>query len=161
MKARAAFLFSCVLSLFVLSAVLTAQQIPNSDGNYQQLRSIALQPTGIAVENVTLKRDAATFVLKSGSLCFVTPVNNKVTGAVFVGEGKLLLDPPIASERAILSVLSKEKEYAESFDHAVLRFTDGTYDELKGAGKPTNTACDLALLRNSAKVMRKDLNYNL
>ena len=100
-------------------------------------------------------------MLGSGTLCFVAPVNNKVTGAVFVGQGKLLLAPPIASERAIPSILSKEKEYSESFDHAVLRFTDGTYDELKGAGKPSNTACDLALLRNSAKVMRKDLNYNL
>ena len=111
--------------------------------------------------NIILKRDAATFLLKTGALCFVAPVDNEVTGAVFVGDGKLLLDPPIASERAILSVLTKEKEYAESFDHALPPFTDATYDELKGAGKPTNTACDLALLRNSAKVMRKDLNYNL
>ncbi len=72
-------------------------------------------------------------MLKTGALCFVAPVDNEVTGAVFVGDGKLLLDPPIASERAILSVLTKEKEYAESFDHALPPFTDATYDELKGA----------------------------
>jgi hypothetical protein len=136
MKARAAVPLGCVVSLLLLSIVLTAQQTPNSDGNYQQLRNIALQPGGITIENVTLKRDAATFQLRSGTLCFVAPVNNKVTGAVFVGEGKLLLDPPVPSERAILSVVSKEKEYVESFDHLVLRFTDGTYDELKSAGKP-------------------------
>jgi len=161
MKARAAFPIGCVASVFLLFSVLAAQQTPNSDGNYQQLRNVALQPAGITIENVTLKRDAATFQLKSGTLCFVVPVNNKVTGAVFVGEGKLLLDPPIPSEHVILSVLSKEKEYAESFDHLVFRFTDGTYDELKSAGKPGGAGCDLALLHNSAKVMRKDLNYNL
>jgi hypothetical protein len=32
-------------------------------------------------------------------------------------------------------LLSKEKEYSENFDHLGLRFTDGTYDELKSAGK--------------------------
>jgi len=161
MKARAAFPIGCVASVFLLFSVLTAQQTPNSDGNYQQLRNIALQPAGITIENVTLKRDAAAFQLKSGMLCFVVPVNNKVTGAVFVGEGNLLLEPPIPSERASLTVLTKEKEYAESFDHLVLRFTDGTYEELKAAGKASGSGCDLALLRNSAKVMRKDLNYNL
>lgn len=161
MKARAAFPIGCVVSAFFQFGILTAQQTPNSDGNYQQLRNIALQTGGITVENLTLKRDAATFQLKSGMLCFVAPVNNKVTGAIFVGEGKLLLDPPTPSERAMLSVLSKEKEYAETFDRLVLRFTDGTYDELKSAGKPTSSTCDIVPLRNSAKVMRKDLNYNL
>lgn len=161
MKACAAFLLGCVVYFSLLFSVLAAQQTPNSDGNYQQLRNIALLPGAINVENLTLKRDAATFVLRTGTLCFVAPVNNKVTGAVFVGEGKLLVDPPIPSERDVLSVLSKEKEYAESFDHLVLRFTDSTYDELKSAGKPGGAGCDLALLRNSAKVMRKDINYNL
>ena len=43
----------------------------------------------------------------------------------------------------------------------MLRFTDGTYDELKGAGKQATGTCDAAPLRNSAKAMRKELNYNL
>jgi len=43
----------------------------------------------------------------------------------------------------------------------VLRFTDGTYDELKGASKQATGTCDAAPLRNSAKAMRKELNYNL
>jgi len=161
MKLRAAFPLGCYLVTALLSSVVLAQQTPNSDGNYQQLRNIALQSGGSAIDKVTLKRDAATFQLNSGVLCFVTPVNNKVTGAVFVGDGKLVLNPPIASERASLAVLTKEKEYAETFDHLVLRFTDSTYDELKSAGKPSAGSCDIALLHNSAKAMRKELNYNL
>jgi hypothetical protein len=159
MKASAAVSLGCVI--LCLSSIHFAQTTPNSDGNYQQLRNIGLQSGGITVENVRLKRDAATFLLNSGTLCFLAPVNNKVTGAVFVGDGKFLLEPPTASERAALSVLSKEKEYSESFDHLVLRFTDGTYDELKAAGKPGGAACDPAPLRNTQKVLRKDLHYNL
>src|SRR5215813_3533748 len=75
--------------------------------------------------------------------------------------GKLILEPPIASERASLSVLTKEKEYTESFDHLVLRFTDNTYEEIKSAGKSASRPCDPLLLRNSAKAMHKELNYNL
>jgi hypothetical protein len=160
MKLSAAVSLSSVFC-FCFSAHLFGQTTPNSDGNYQQLRNIALQSGGITVENVRIKRDAATFVLNTGTLCFVTPVNNKVTGAVFVGDGKLLLDPPIASERASLSVLTKEKDYAETFDHLVLRFTDNSYDELKSVGKPASVPCDVNLLRNSARVMRKEVNYNL
>ena len=161
MKVDTAILFGSVLSWCLFVGILAAQTVPNGDGYYQQLRNISLQGESIAISNVTLKRDAATFQLNSGMLCFVTPVNNKVTGAVFVGEGKLLLDPPVAAEHASLSVLTKEQEYSERFDHLVLRFTDGTYDELKSAGKPATGSCDPALLRNSAHAMRKELNYNL
>ena len=73
----------------LLCATVFAQPTPNIDGNYQQLRNLGLQTGGISVEKVTLKRDAATFQFNSGVVCFVTPVNNKVTGAVFVGDGKL------------------------------------------------------------------------
>jgi hypothetical protein len=154
--------FSVVILLVVLGACFAIAQVtPNADGNYQQLRTITLSGESIAADGITLKRDAATFQLKSGTLCFTKPVNDKVTGAVFVGEGRLLLDPPLPSEQASLSVLTKEKEYSETYDHMVLRFTDDTYNELKRAAKPANGGCDLDLLRNGQKAMRKDLHYNL
>jgi hypothetical protein len=161
MKARAAVTYSCWLWVCLVSTAFYAQTTPNSDGNYQQLRNITLQPGGIAVQNVTVKRDAATIHFDSGMLCFVAPVNNKVTGAVFTGEGKLLLDPPTPSERAMLAVLSKEKEYAEPFDQLVIRFTDGTYDELKSAGPAATASCNADPLHSVAKALRKELHYNL
>src|SRR5215469_3333565 len=57
---------------------------PNSDPTYQQLRNITLSGESIGVSNLTLKRDAGTFHLRSGTMCFVNPVQGKVTGAVFV-----------------------------------------------------------------------------
>jgi hypothetical protein len=54
---------------------------PNADPTYQQLRNISLGSEAVRIENVDLKRDAATFHLHSGNLCFVAPVNGKITGA--------------------------------------------------------------------------------
>jgi len=145
----------------LLSGQVAGQLSPNADSTYVQLRNVALQPQGIAVDKITLKRDAATFQLNSGTICFVGPVRDKVTGAVFTGEGRLLLNPPLTSERVSLSFLTREKEYSESFDQLVLRFTDRTYEEIKAAGKPGGAACDPSLLRNSEKAARKELRYNM
>jgi len=88
MKARATLLVPTLGFLGLFCSTLFSQTTPNSDGNYQQLRNIALQSNGISIENVTLKRDAASFLLNSGTLCFVAPVNNRVRGAVVVGDGQ-------------------------------------------------------------------------
>jgi hypothetical protein len=145
----------------LLSGQIAAQLSPNADSTYVQLRNVAVQPQGVTVNKIMLKRDAATFQLNSGTICFLNPIRDKVTGAVFVGEGRLLLSPPLPSEQASLSVLTRENEYSESFDQLVLRFTDYTYVELKAAGKPGGAACDPAVLRNSEKASRKELRYNL
>jgi hypothetical protein len=152
---------SCVLLLAILSASLALAQTPNGDGDYQLLRNIAMGSEAVTVSNVTLKRDAATFQLNSGTVCFLSPVRGKVTGAIFVGEGRLLLTPPLPSEERSLSLLSKEKEFSESFSQLVLRFADGTYDELKKAGSTASSSCDPGLLRDSQNAARKKLHYNL
>src|SRR6516162_4909303 len=96
----------CYLFLVViLSGGWAITQAQNADGTYQQLRNVALGGEAITVNNATLKRDAATFQLNSGTLCFLSPVQGKVTGAVFVGEGRLLLTPPLPSEQRSLALL--------------------------------------------------------
>ena len=60
----------------------------NSDPVYQQLRQQAKSEQEFAgayasVNNLSLKRDAATFVLRSGEIYFVTPVEGRITGAVW------------------------------------------------------------------------------
>ena len=92
----------------------------------------------VSVTNFDLKRDAGTFHLRSGTVCFVAPVQGKVTGAVFVGDGNFVLDPPIEVERKSLKLLTKETEFSEKFEHLVLRFTDSTYDDIKKGGNPAS-----------------------
>jgi hypothetical protein len=137
-----------------------APNAPNSDPTYQQLRNLTLGGEAVSVHNFDLKRDAATFHLRSGTVCFVTPVQGKVTGAVFVGDGNMVLDAP-SSERGTLKLLTKEDEFSESFSHLVLRFTDNTYDELKKAGGTASGGCDAGLLQDSQHTTRKKLHYNL
>src|SRR5947208_13208744 len=66
----------------------------NSDPIYQKLRNVGLSGEAVSVNALTLKRDAATFHLRTGTFCFLAPVDGKVTGAIFVGDGNLILDPP-------------------------------------------------------------------
>ncbi len=151
-----------LLSVLLVAVSQGIDQSPNSDATYQQLRTISLGAEAVAVNNFTLKRDAATFELNSGTVCFLQTVQGKVTGAVFVGEGRLLLTPPIPSEERSLSLLTREKEFSESFNRLVLRFTDGSYDEIKKAGKPGSVAsCDAGLLSDTQHTTRKKLHYNL
>jgi hypothetical protein len=134
---------------------------PNSDPFYQQLRNLTLSGESVGVSNFRLKRDTATFNLRSGTVCFVTAVNGKVTGAVFSGDGNLVLDPGIESERASLKLLTKENEFSETFEHAVFRFTDATYDELKKAGPAGGGSCDAGLLKDTQNTTRHKFKDNM
>lgn len=125
----------------------------------QSLRNLTLSGDGVSVSNVELKREAGTFHLRSGSVCFVGAVNGKVTGAVFTGDGNFSLVPP-ESERGMLKLLTKEDEFSENFSQMVLRFTDSSYDELKKAGT-SGGGCDAGPLKDSQHTMRHKLKDHL
>ena len=127
---------SCVFIVFFLvicCAGLYAQRPANANTYYQQLRSLSPSGDVIAVNNLVLRRDAATFTLRQGNVAFYTAVNGKVTGAVFKGEGHLHITPPTAEERHNLSLFNHREEFDEDFDEVVLRFTDTTAEELRKA----------------------------
>lgn len=162
-RAFLALLSALVFSVNGTAAHAQSQPAPaaNSDGVYQQLRNIQLSGEAVSVSNVTLHRDAGTFHLRSGTVCFLPPVQGKVTGAVFAGEGNFVLDPPIAVERHHLRLLTKDSEFSEVFSQMALRFTDSTYDEIKKAAGPASGSCDASILRDSQNAMRKKMHYNL
>ncbi len=133
----------CCLAVFVIAAIGETSPAANQDPVYKALRN--LKPSGeiLTLDKVVLKRDAATYTL-SGSVCFMPPVEGKVTGAVFSGSGTFSMEPPLKVEKISLSRLTKQAQIDEEFEHLVLRFTDDTYDELKkspGAKASTGT-CD-------------------
>jgi len=146
----------------VPAAAQNATPGPNSDPTYQALRNLTLGAEAVSVSSLDLKRDAGTFHLHSGTICFVPPVQGKVTGAVFVGDGNFVITPP-PSEMGMLKLFTKENEFSENFSHLVMRFTDSTYDEIKKAGGAASGACDTGLFRESQNAMRHGqmLKYNL
>jgi hypothetical protein len=143
---------------------------PNADAVYQRLRTLGDAPTfsGVAkVNNLVLRRDAMTLTLQSGALHFLAPVENRVTAAVFIGDARMELTPPNDTEKRSLSIFTGGPSLAEDVDGMILRFTDKTYDEIKGSPKATFTADAAApgdvqdAYRKHVSSVRKDLRTNL
>jgi hypothetical protein len=162
--ARALAILSTLLVVMLAGPASFAQSAgpaAGSDPTYQALRNLTLGGESVSVNNLELKRDAGTFHLRSGTICFVTPVNGKVTGAVFSGDGNFVLEPPTASERNSLKLLTKENEFSENFSQMVLRFTDSTYDEIKKSGSAGTGGCDGGPLKDTQHTTRHKLKTNL
>jgi hypothetical protein len=84
-------------------------QVANSNKDYLQLRNISTSDEVIEVNNLVLKRDAGVFTFKSGYFFFLAPVEGKITGAVFLGEGTFSLRPPLEAERRNLLLLGAQR----------------------------------------------------
>ncbi len=113
------------------SVRIRAEQSPNTNALYHQLRSLLPNGAMIPAENLVIKRDAATFTFTHGEFALFGEVNGHITGAVFGGTGHFHLTPPTPTERHSLEILTKRGEYDEDFTQVVFRFTDGTADELR------------------------------
>ena len=162
MASRSTLATAILLTSFLpLYAADNPSPAANSDPTYQQLRNLTLGGEAVRVTNFVLKRDAGRFNLRSGTVCFVAPVQGKVTGAIFTGDGNFVLDPVQESERKSLKLLTKEDEFSENFSQAVLRFTDSTYDDIKKGGSPASGGCDPNLLKDSQNTTRHKLKNNL
>ena len=123
-----------VLLLSAVPGLLLAQQPANANDKYQQLRRLLPIGEVLAVRPLELRRDAAAFTLNGGNVAFYTEVNGKETGAIYRGSGHVHITPPTTQERHNLSILTRSEELDEDFDELVMRFTDGTADELRKAG---------------------------
>src|SRR5512142_3020736 len=93
-----AFLTFCLLSTAGSALETASGPAPNSDATYKALRTAGLGTEAVNLTNFVFKRDASTFTV-TGTMCFVAPVDGKVTGAVFTGTGSFTLVPPAEFEK--------------------------------------------------------------
>jgi hypothetical protein len=137
---------------------------PNSQGTYAALRADLPGAVGVKVKEFTLEREGGRFTFDQGDFYFYAPVEGRVTGAVFVGKGRFDLTVKGAGEQRSLALLTKSTGMSQEFTTLVLRFTDGTADEIRNAsagaagapaGHVRGTGEDLV------KGFRKDLHENL
>lgn len=143
---------------------------PNTDPVYQQLREKGALPdfagSYATVNNLVLKKEGATFTLRSGEIYFVAPVGGRYTGGVFIGDGELNIVPPTETEKNSLKIFTNEPSLTEQFSNLVLRFTDKTFDQVKDApgtrmavsGPQASRARDL--FRENQTLLRKRLRQN-
>jgi hypothetical protein len=105
-------------------------------------------------------------MLKTGELYFITPVESRITAAVFIGTGEFSLTPPTPIEKKSIKIFTNEDGITEAFTHLVLRFTDKTFEEIKSSpnvtmksgGPAASQAHDL--YHSNQELLRKRLHDN-
>jgi hypothetical protein len=118
------------------------------------LRGAALEPDVAAladakpdaaafrVANLLVVRDAFTMTLRDGTLCPLR-AQDRVIGAVFLGHGVFRLAPASVGERSYLALRAERKRLEtleDTFEKAVLLFSDTTWDDFARTGTPAGVA---------------------
>src|SRR2546428_6767566 len=125
---------------------------------FAQLADIAPDPSRVAaVHGLTLKRDLATFEFIDGQMALFRPVEGRVWGAVFTGQGTFSFRPPTEIERAQLKRYYKTDSLVVSFESLALLFADSTLVELAYRAKYVPGA----IAKKAAPVLRKTLDLLL
>jgi hypothetical protein len=129
-----------ILFLFIATQTM-AQQSAGLENRvlYDALKQFDLKGK-VTVSNLSLKRDRAEMTF-TGDFYFATPINGKVTGAIFIGNGSFKASaPPIQFEKENM-VRFLNSDIAESdFQTAVLRFSDDTAGILSKGMDPSAAA---------------------
>ncbi len=135
----------------------------NSDPVYTQLTNVGLSGESVPVEQFVLSRDTASFTFKQGEFYLLTPIENRVTGAVFIGQGEFQMKPFLEVEQRHLSILTGSASILEHFSKMVLRFTDSTLEEIEKERSPRKAAPNPEaqnLLNDNKKILRKGRSYS-
>ena len=135
----------------------------NSNVIYQALRNRSVNGDAFTVKNVVLRRDAGVLTLSNGTVYLSTAVAGRITGAVFLGEGLLHVDPPSAMERRQLRAVMNTEVLDQRFTSVVFNFSDETAAELKKQALAPAAASRAAESRaeETKTLFRRDFRYNL
>jgi hypothetical protein len=136
-----------VLSLAALASPPAGAADPkpanaNSNPVYAQLRGLELSGESVQVENLTLQRDVATFTFVNGVFHLARAVDGRITGAVFVGDGRIEVNPHLDVEKRHMKWLTDSGSFGDTFATLVIRFTDDTLAELTRFDKPKPGGAD-------------------
>jgi hypothetical protein len=134
----------------------------NSHPVYKQLRAIKLSGKAVPARGLVLKRDTAVFTFHRGTFYFLEAVENRFTGAVFIGDGEFVMTPVLAEEQHHLMHLTGGPPIRERFSKMVIRFTDGTYKEITASGEVqqvSSVSAAESYLKKIRKLLRKGRRY--
>ena len=102
----------------------------------QQLNSVTLDPAQVyVIRDAHITRGRMNLYLNRGFIIFMKPVKGEVTGAVFSGEGEVLMIPPDRAEKRNLAQFTQAPILEEKVDSVYMRFTDQTAQELLAASR--------------------------
>ncbi len=129
--------------LMFLAPSVSAQENLSAQGKevYDQIKGFSLSGGAYAAQSLVIKRDRVEMTF-NGTFYVTSPVEGRVTGAVFLGEGNLTAEiPPGEFERDNVRRLLGNDGLQSDFKTAVFRFTDDTFGEIsKGRSLETGSS---------------------
>jgi hypothetical protein len=109
------------------------------------------------IRNGALDRASIHLSFDDGTIAFTEDAGGHITGALFLGDGDILLSPPNAAERSSLALFTGAAILEEKFSMAYLRFNDDAYDALRPSLRQTEDAESFVNLWNpSAKDLAQE-----
>lgn len=116
---------------------------------YLKLRSVGLDKSRVyKIRNGAIDRAAIHLSFDDGTIAFTEDAGGRITGALFLGDGDILLSPPNAAERSSLALFTGAAILEEKFSLAYLRFNDDVYESLRPALRPVDQADNFVTLWN-------------
>jgi hypothetical protein len=103
----------------------------------EQLNSTTVDPSQIyALRDAQITRDRLKIYFNRGFVGLLKKTSGITNGAVFTGDGEVLLTPPNAVEKRSLAQFTHEAILEEQFTTLYLRFTDDAAKELLAQARP-------------------------
>ena len=134
-----------VLALFLASVRMSAQtQAPVTSANAAELYRDILNP-GLdssqvhTVREVSIDREDFHISLSDGTIALIQAVNGHITGAIFEGQGEVLMIPPGRAERTSLALFTGSAVLEQQFSTAYFRFVDDKMvDQFRAGFRPAD-----------------------
>ncbi|HEV3037993.1 MAG TPA: M1 family aminopeptidase [Candidatus Angelobacter sp.] len=145
--------FSLITKVLTLSVVLgatclsqTAEQPSPGQGEgavalFRKILKPTLSPSDVhQLRQVSIDREDLHISFSDGQIALIQTIDGHTTGAIFQGEGDILLLPPNRAERTSLALFTKAAVLNQKFKTAYLRFLDDRLAEelQRGFRPPTN-----------------------
>lgn len=134
-------LYQVTLVLLLAAPGLRGQAAPPSPAPrtatavYRDLVNPVFDPADVhRVRDVSIDREDLHVVLIDGVISMTRSIDGHVTGAIFEGEGDVLLFPPDRAERTSLALFTQSGVLDEKFSLAYLRFFDDALAQELTAG---------------------------
>ena len=121
---------------------------------YRALRNNGLDPQNVyKIREADIDREDIHLYLSDGVIGFTQSVEGRITGAIFEGDGEVLVRPPDRMERASLGLFIGQGVLDEHFTSAYLRFNDDIAKELQPYLRPSDEGMAF-VSRNDASARR-------
>jgi len=126
-------LVGCLLApaLRAQSAPPTADCPRTASALYTRISTVGLDTARVyRVRDAAITHPNLNLTFDSGTLAFTEDICGHITGALFEGDGEILLRPPDRAERGSMALFTGMAILEEQFSSAYLRFNDDTAQRL-------------------------------